>query len=145
MTILHLMRTALHVKGMTLFLHLGLLLGTEVHIMTPNGVKYIFVTALHLSIQLTAFCLPFNRAWWRMQPLKCLCGSAKCRGFIGGKEVANRAEDPRYDAVLLLVSFCMLCTCIKLGLCLVAFHAFGFLLVLPGIEYGKVQQNSWPS
>lgn len=30
-----------------------------------------------------------------VQPLKCLCGSALCRGFIGGKEVANRTADPR--------------------------------------------------
>lgn len=75
-----------------------------------------------------------------MQPLKCLCGSAKCRGFIGGKEVANRAEDPRYDAVLLLVLFCMLCTRIKLWLCLETFHAFGVLIVLLGIECVQVQR-----
>ena len=33
-----------------------------------------------------------------LQPLKCLCGSAMCRGFIGGKEVANRTADPRWAA-----------------------------------------------
>ena len=32
-----------------------------------------------------------------VQPLKCLCGSALCRGFIGGKEVANRMADPRSE------------------------------------------------
>lgn len=55
---------------------------------------------VHLAVQvsiplLSAFRIIADLVPMCMQPLKCLCGSVKCRGFIGGKEVANRADDPR--------------------------------------------------
>ncbi|KAL0033139.1 hypothetical protein WJX79_005261 [Trebouxia sp. C0005] len=43
----------------------------------------------------TELTFDYNFERYGDKPLKCLCGSAKCRGFIGGKEAANRAEDPR--------------------------------------------------
>ncbi|KAL3148229.1 hypothetical protein ABBQ38_013701 [Trebouxia sp. C0009 RCD-2024] len=43
----------------------------------------------------TELTFDYNFERYGDKPLKCLCGSASCKGFIGGKEVANRTADSR--------------------------------------------------
>lgn len=34
-----------------------------------------------------------------MQPVKCLCGSAKCSGYMGGKQSDKLESDPNKDII----------------------------------------------
>lgn len=34
-----------------------------------------------------------------MQPVKCLCGSAKCSGYMGGKQGDKLESDPNKDII----------------------------------------------